>query len=154
MKPHKVWGETFGYQKQYRLVCWDCMKNKLKCFVASLVKIGEKSHDLVALIVFHRCEWQVIKKRCLRDNKSSSWLLDRGTSRYLVPEEQHNSLVIRIGTPVHVCICMYVCVCARACVCVCQCVCVCARARECSHVRVLACACASMFGCVRVYMYT
>ena len=27
MKPHKVWGETFGYQKRYRLVCWDCMKN-------------------------------------------------------------------------------------------------------------------------------
>ena len=21
MKPHKVWGETFGYQKRYRLVC-------------------------------------------------------------------------------------------------------------------------------------
>ena len=27
MKPHKVWGETFGYQKRYRLVCRDCMKN-------------------------------------------------------------------------------------------------------------------------------
>ena len=24
MKPHKVWGETFGDQKRYRLVCWDC----------------------------------------------------------------------------------------------------------------------------------
>ena len=24
MKPHKVWGETFGYQKRYRLVCWYC----------------------------------------------------------------------------------------------------------------------------------
>ena len=27
MKPHKVWDETFGYQKRYRLVCWDCMRN-------------------------------------------------------------------------------------------------------------------------------
>ena len=27
MKPDKVLGETFGYQKHYRLVCWDCMKN-------------------------------------------------------------------------------------------------------------------------------
>ena len=26
MKPYKVWGETFGYQKRYRLVCWDYMK--------------------------------------------------------------------------------------------------------------------------------
>ena len=28
MKPHKVWGETFGDQKRYRLVCWDCMQTK------------------------------------------------------------------------------------------------------------------------------
>ena len=27
VKPHKVWGETFGDQKRHRLVCWDCMKN-------------------------------------------------------------------------------------------------------------------------------
>ena len=26
-KPHKVWGETLGYQKRYGLVCWDCMRN-------------------------------------------------------------------------------------------------------------------------------
>ena len=30
MKPHKVWGEMFDYQKRYRLVCWDYIEEKKK----------------------------------------------------------------------------------------------------------------------------
>ena len=39
MKPHKVWGETFGYQKRYRLVCWDCMKNDDPARIAKELRI-------------------------------------------------------------------------------------------------------------------
>ena len=55
---------------------------------------------------------------------------------------------------VHVCVrvCVYTCVyvCVRVCVytCVCMCVCVC----ECTHTCVYVCA--SVFVCVRLYMYT
>ena len=30
MKPRKVWGETFGYQKRYRLVCWNWLRKTCK----------------------------------------------------------------------------------------------------------------------------
>ena len=44
MKPYKVWGGTFGYQKRYRLVCWDGMRYSLRnprflpqCFVTTVI---------------------------------------------------------------------------------------------------------------------
>ena len=43
MKPHKVWGETFGDQKHYRLVCWDCMKKETEVSLNSFFRIHNVS---------------------------------------------------------------------------------------------------------------
>ena len=67
MKPNKVWGETFGYQKRYRLVCWDCMKNDdpARIPIPLNINVAFQFHSILLAYVHSYCVLSFLTETCL-----------------------------------------------------------------------------------------